>query len=550
MNAPEWLQGSGGSFSAVPRHGAGAAPRPWAQQPAQAFGGEEPIGPGAAAAALGVVDTSGAFVAAIAGRFGPELFAGVDAALAAAQSHASQLPPGQWLPAAQLAGGPPGAGPGSAAAAALRQAGAALIAAIRELENVKNAAAAAQGKAEVLFAAVERARQLSMGVTADAVGRGIGAQIALARRESPYVACRQLTSATRLVREFPQVSNMCSNGVLSEHRAHIIVTETEFLSSEQRSRIDGALTSHDGELESMGNKQLAASVRAMAYSMEPAAFVKRLAKAESERCVTLRPAADGMTYLSALLPLRYGVAVLKTLTRIADAARASGESRGKGQFMADALVHRLTSHLPCASAGGQEDASRQGDDAGPQTAPSLCLSPGVREIHLDLIMTDRALFDGAGDPALLTGHQPVPAPAARQMIINTAGQARVWLRRLYTHPDTGELLAMDSKGRLFPDGMKRFLFDQDQLCATAWCDAPIREYDHIKSYAAGGRTSIANGQGLCQGCNQNKEAQGWASWPGGTITTPTGHSYTSTKPTLPGGRAENEKPQLRSRLGP
>ncbi|MHA7269169.1 HNH endonuclease [Arthrobacter sp. HLT1-20] len=540
MNVPDWLQGSGVSTNAASRHGASPAEKPPERPPVYPHPGvsgrEENTGSSAMTAALKVADSSTAFIEAIARMFGPHVFSDVDAALAAAQTHFSPSWPHDELP---------GGGSGDDAVAALTQAGASLITAIRELENAKNAAAAAQAQAEVLFAAVERARQLGKGVTGVALGRGTGAQIALARRESPFVGLRRLKWATRLVREFPQVSNMCSNGVLSEYRAQIIVTEAEFLSSEQRRHIDAALTSGDGELESLGNKQLAAAVRTMAYAMEPAAFVKRLDKAESERCVTLRPAADGMTYLSALLPLRQGVTVLKTLTQIADSARAKGEARGKGQIMADALVHRLTSHRPCASPSGQGDGEELGSDAGTQGQGGAgCLSAGEQEIHLDLIMTDRALFDGASDPALLTGYQPIPAPTARQMIINTAGAARVWLRRLYTHPDTGELLTMDSKARLFPDGMKRFLFDQDQLCATAYCDAPIREYDHIKSYAAGGPTSISNGQGLCQGCNQNKEAQGWSSQPGGTITTPTGHRYASVRPTLPGGNQEKRKTVL------
>ena len=135
--------------------------------------------------------------------------------------------------------------------------------------------------------------------------------------------------------------------------------------------------------------------------------------------------------------------------------------------------------------------------------------------------------------------------------MNTAGQARVWLRRLYAHPESGALMAMDSKARLFPDTMKRFLLDQDQICAIPWCDAPIREYDHVKSFMSGGPTAVANGPGLCQGWNLAKDAPGWSSEPAAThpderpftvTTTPTGHSYNSIRPVLPG--------TARSKLGP
>ncbi|PYI67480.1 HNH endonuclease [Arthrobacter livingstonensis] len=247
-----------------------------------------------------------------------------------------------------------------------------------------------------------------------------------------------------------------------------------------------------------------------------------------------------MAALKALLPLRQGAAVLKTLTAVADAARSAGDTRTKGQLMADVLTHRLRQHLPCTGAV-------PGGGAGPDTdtvsgaGGSDCLTAGETDIHLDLIMTDRALFDGAADPAILTGYGPIPAPTGRAMVVNTAGQAQVWLRRLYTHPESGALMSMDTRSRLFTDTMKRFLSDRDQLCANSWCGAPIRNYDHVKSFMSGGATSISNGQGLCQRCNLAKEAPGWSSevstGPDGrpfTITrTPTGHSYNSVRPVRP-----------------
>ncbi|MDQ1623396.1 MAG: hypothetical protein QOH19_1814, partial [Actinomycetota bacterium] len=50
----------------------------------------------------------------------------------------------------------------------------------------------------------------------------------------------------------------------------------------------------------------------------------------------------------------------------------------------------------------------------------------------------------------------------------------------------------------------------------------------------------ANGAGLCEACNHTKETPGWAARPVTGprhtlhLTTPTGHSYHSTAPPLPG----------------
>ena len=57
--------------------------------------------------------------------------------------------------------------------------------------------------------------------------------------------------------------------------------------------------------------------------------------------LTLRPAPDVMAQLTALLPVRDGVAVWAVLSREADAARAAGDDRSRGQIMADTLVQRV-----------------------------------------------------------------------------------------------------------------------------------------------------------------------------------------------------------------
>lgn len=102
---------------------------------------------------------------------------------------------------------------------------------------------------------------------------------------------------------------------------------------------------------------------------------------------------------------------------------------------------------------------------------------------------------------------------------------------------------MDSRRREFPAALRKFLVIRDEVCRTPWCDAPIRHADHIIRDADGGSTSADNGQGLCEACNQAKEALGWdvsASRAGPaaavTLRTPTGHSHTSTCPDPPGGR--------------
>ena len=95
---------------------------------------------------------------------------------------------------------------------------------------------------------------------------------------------------------------------------------------------------------------------------------------------------------------------------------------------------------------------------------------------------------------------------------------------------------MDSRARLVPQGLARFLRLRDRTCRTSWCDAEIRHADHVVPVADGGPTSESNTQGLCEACNHAKQAPGWTARPrpGPThtveVVTPTGHTYRSTAP--------------------
>ena len=66
------------------------------------------------------------------------------------------------------------------------------------------------------------------------------------------------------------------------------------------------------------------------------------------------------------------------------------------------------------------------------------------------MMTDRTLFDGDDEPAILTGYGPIPAPLARRLVRDANPDTKTWIRRLYTDPDTGHLINADSRRRTFP----------------------------------------------------------------------------------------------------
>ncbi|MGM0930949.1 MAG: DUF222 domain-containing protein [Actinomycetota bacterium] len=438
-----------------------------------------------------------------------------------------------------------------------------LVDQITARENAKDAIAAEQAR---LMAALDqriRAERAAKGVPASRQGEGIAKQVGLARRESPNHGAVLLGRAKVLVNQMPHTLKALEAGMLNERRAAILVSETDCLSPEHRAVVDEELAGNPGRLHGLGNRRLEAEAKRAAYRLDPHAVVKRAAQAEADRYVSSRPEPDVMVSVRTLLPVVQGVAVMAALHREADRRANAGDPRTRGQVMADTVFERVT---------------------GRSTA-----DPAALEVQL--VMTDRALLQGENEPAWLTGYGIVPAQYARDLIrlpqdppgtsrpegggsppgsgqkappagtepgwktareqarqdrlrnLKAGGVEDVWIRRLYTAPATGQLLGMDSKARKFPDGIRRMVMARDAFCGGPWCDAPIRHIDHIVAWSEGGPTTLANGQGLCERCNHAKEADGWSAKPvdgprhAVETTTPTGHTYTSTAPPLPGTTA-------------
>ncbi|MFE4195199.1 HNH endonuclease [Paenarthrobacter sp. NPDC056912] len=413
-----------------------------------------------------------------------------------------------------------------------------LINQLRALEDMKSAITGLQARIAVAFDLAQRQEQAEAGIPASERGKAVGAQVALARRESPNRGSRLLGLAKALVTEMPRTMAALESGQLNEWRATLLVKETACLSVEDRRGVDEELAADTGTLEGKGDRAIIAATKAAAYRRDPRSVAQRACHAAIERTVGLRPAPDAMTYLTALLPVAQGVAAYAALTRAADSARSSGDTRTRGQVMADTLVERITG------------------------TPG-----GISGVDLQLVMTDRTLLQGDSEPARLKGYGIVPTEWARKLLdagreppsrhSATVGRRpvagknssptqdpafTVWLRRLYTAPATGELLTIDSKARIFPPRLRRFIEIRDDTCHTPYCDAPIRHIDHVIAWHSGGTTTADNGAGLCEACNHTKENPGWTSRsvPGGRhtveVSTPTGHTYQSKGPPLPGHR--------------
>jgi hypothetical protein len=386
----------------------------------------------------------------------------------------------------------------------------ALVDQLEAMERLTSAAAAAKARltAELHSRRVRRAEE--RGVPRERRHRGVAEEVALARHESPHRGREHTSLALALVHDLPETLAALARGDISEHRAQIIARETADLTRPDRALVDATL---GPQLVGMGDREVLITARRLAYELDAVAATERCRRARSRRRVTTRSLGDGMARLTAELPAEDALVAMDSLREYAALRRAVGDDRTRDQVLADELTNRLC-------------------------RPALA---GARGAEVQLVMNaDMLVRDDGTTPAHLVGYGPVPQGVAKRLLRDADGQ--VLIRRLYANPDDNSLVAMDSKGIVFPAALRRLLFARDgETCRTPWCDAPVRQGDHVTPRARGGRTTLDGGQGLCEACNYAKEAPGWrhqtvSQWPRRhtvAIATPTGHTHQSQAPPLP-----------------
>lgn len=377
------------------------------------------------------------------------------------------------------------------------------------LEEIKSACAAAQVRETARLEELRDADEQMRNVPASRRGRGLSAEVGLARKVSPRKGSQYLGFARALAHEMPHTMRALTSGTLTEWRATILVRETAYLTRETRTEIDRRMCADPAALDAVSDRALEASAKKHAYELDPHAVVARSARAEKDRRVGVRPAPDLMTKFSALLPLKQGVAVYASLKAHADAT-VGGDDRTHAQIMADTLVERVT---------GQSCAEKV-------------------PVAVNVVMSERTMLTTSDEAAEIPGFGPIPGSLARQMIAEgTDTTTRSTLRRLFARPRDGTLVSMDARSRTFPKALAHFIAMRDRLCRTPYCGAPIAESDHATPHRHGGATTDVNGDGACRAHNLAKEADGWryavVETSGGhrmEIHTPTGGTHLSAAP--------------------
>ena len=274
---------------------------------------------------------------------------------------------------------------------------------IAAFEQMRGALAAAQQAEMVAFARSQvEAQIVDDRLDPAAIGRGIGDQIGLACRVSPFHGSRRLGIARALHFDLPGVRDLLAPGGSARTPrpwwCPRPATSTPNTAAWSTSRSAPPASSSCRP----GRRRVA---RRLAYEADRAAYVARGRTARKDRRVGLRPAPDTMSVLSGLLPVEQGVACLAALRRHTDEVVATGDTRTRDQIMADTLVERVT---------------------GQARATDVNVEVGI------VLPADALLDPDAGGAADVTGYGPIPAEIAHEMLADTRG--RRWWRRLFTAP--------------------------------------------------------------------------------------------------------------------
>jgi len=333
-------------------------------------------------------------------------------------------------------------------------------------------------------------------------------EVSMLTEKSPASAAHSLASQRRLVGDMPEMFTALATAKVTSTVAHNSSRSLAPLSPTQRTRADRLLGERLPDLEGAGAETWDDATSRAIAAADPYGQRRRHQHARQERRVTVRRAEHGMATVSARVPALDGAKIRKRLSLEAERLRAAGDRRGHQAIQADCFVDTLL---------GQEDA---------MVATTL---------DIGIMITERALIHpSAGSLAHIEGYGTAPAEVLLEELRGALGAAltdeteevmgpdgpalRAVMRRLYTHPRTGELVAVESRARAFPAALAKFIRWRDLVCRGPFCDAPIRHTDHIRPHATGGETCLDNGQGLCAHCNDKERQTGGVRRTGVTAT--------------------------------
>lgn len=297
---------------------------------------------------------------------------------------------------------------------------------LEELERLKCWAAAEQAR---IAADLDDAQPTG---TPD---RSTGAQIGLARHESPHRGRELLGLARALVDDLPHTLAALERGDLNERRAMVIAHETRDLCAADRRLVDAEISA-DSDLATLGDRRLSWAVRRIVLRVDEPGALRRREKAVARRHVSGRLLGDGTGLISAIVSDVHYAAIMTSLRQRAAVEKQlpgnEDDDRSHSQRIADIFVERLTGQV---------------------TATSV-------PVNLGLVVSAETLLADDPEPGDIPGFGPVPATVARKMVAASPKQ-QTRIRRLFRLAETDALIAMDSTAQRFDGLLADFMAIRD-----------------------------------------------------------------------------------------
>jgi len=360
------------------------------------------------------------------------------------------------------------------------------IALLVHLQELSGAIAAVQARALVHLEATVKEECRRREETPQQALKIARSEASKALKQSKSCAGQSMASCRRLVHSMPGMLGALARGQVVAPSVHRVARTMGPATPEQRTLVDEILTAHLPHLEGCGPEEWSGEAERVLHGIDPRGAAARHRTAKKERSVTVRRSEHGMCTVTARLTGLDGARIRKGLSLAAEKARAHGDRRGHQQIMADLFADALIG---------------RGEGIDPST------------LEIGVIITDRSLLaPDHADSATIEGYGPVPYEHVREEMRNALTSAKddpelaMTLRRLYTDMEDGQLVAVESTSREFPPALARFLRLAHQTCRGPYCDANIRQNDHIVPWSQGGATSLDNGNGACVGDNQKEES--------------------------------------------
>jgi hypothetical protein len=335
-------------------------------------------------------------------------------------------------------------------------------------------------------------------------------ELAADMNQCPRTVGNDLAQAWDLADRLPAAVDALAAGDLDLRRLRALADVTATLTDGQRATIEAAMLA-GSPLASAAHWRR--KIHRLVHRLDPDTAAKRRRQAHADRSLTIRPLADGMAQLTAILAAEDARAIHDRIDQLAHS---------------DARADATTGLDP------RPIAARRAD-----VLTALLLGNRREHVHVDVhVIAPLGTLAGLDDnPAELVGYGPIPADVGRAL----AADAH-W-RRVLTDPKTGTVLDLGHR-RIPTPALARLIRHRDTCCVFPGCGMPAThtDIDHTTAHAAGGHTSYNNLGLLCRHHHRMKHDGGWTleqPTPGHFIwTSRAGRTYTTDHST------DTEEPRL------